>query len=150
MGGTYQVRIELSFASGHRLLEHKGKCVFPHGHTYTAEIWVASQVLSDLGFVVDFTELKEKLGGWIEDNWDHAFLVSSADEEMLGALRAVGGSRVFVFPGENPSAEVMARVLHQQARDLCGVEPLKVRVWESPTQYAEFHGVDPEGSGLGR
>jgi 6-pyruvoyltetrahydropterin/6-carboxytetrahydropterin synthase len=144
MGGKYQVRIELTFASGHRLLEHNGKCVFPHGHTYRAEIWVASESLNELGFVVDFTELKEKVNGWIEEQWDHAFLLNSEDAELLNALRAVSGSRIFVFPGENPSAEVMARELYRRARDLCGIEPLKVRVWESLTQYAEFHETRPE------
>jgi len=141
--GKYRVRIELDFASGHRLLEHNGKCVFPHGHTYRAEIWVASDVLNDLGFVIDFTELKRKVNGWIEENWDHAFLVNSRDVELLNALRAVKGSRVFVFPEENPSAEVMARELYLRAQELCDIEPLRVRVWESPTQYAEFYRASP-------
>lgn len=136
----YQVRIELSFASGHRLLEHNGKCVFPHGHTYKAEIWVASETLNDLGFVVDFTELKEKVNAWVEAEWDHAFLINSRDVELLNALRKVEGSRLFIFQDANPSAEVMASKLYRQTRGLAGVEPLKVRVWESPTQYAEYFG----------
>ena len=140
MAGMYQVRIELVFASGHRLLEHSGKCIFPHGHTYKAEIWVASEALNELGFVVDFTELKERVNCWIEENWDHAFLVNSRDVELLNALRAVKGSRIFIFPEENPSAEVMARELSLRAQELCGVAPFKVRVWESPAQYAEFRG----------
>ena len=139
MGGKYQVRIELTFASGHRLLEHKGKCVFPHGHTYRAEVWVASEALNELGFVVDFTELRQKVNDWIEEHWDHAFLVNSSDGELLDALRAVKGSRIFIFPEENPSAEAMARELYRQAQGLCGILPAKVRVWESPTQYAEFY-----------
>ena len=147
MGGAYQVRVELTFASGHRLLEHKGKCVYPHGHTYKVEIWMASESLNELGFVVDFTELKQKIDGWVEEHWDHAFLVNSRDTELLKALRAVKGSRVFVFPGENPSAEVMAREIHGRAEALCGIAPVRVRVWESPTQYAEFYGTLPE---LGR
>ena len=146
MGGKYQVRIELAFASGHRLLEHNGKCVFPHGHTYKAEIWVASEALNDLGFVVDFTELKQKVNDWIEEHWDHAFLVNSRDTELLNALRAVKRSRIFVFPEENPSAEVMARQLYCQTQELCSIVPLKVRVWESSTQYAEFYGACPERS----
>ena len=145
MGGKYQVRIELTFASGHRLLEHNGKCVFPHGHTYRAEIWVAAGALSELGFVIDFTELKERVGGWVEDHWDHAFLVNSKDVELIRALRGVEGSRIFEFPGENPSAEVMARVLYQQAHGLCGIAPAKVRVWESSIQYAEYN-ADEEPS----
>ena len=138
MGGTYEVRVELAFASGHRLLEHKGKCIYPHGHTYKAEIFVASEALNELGLVVDFTELKQKVSAWIEQHWDHAFLINSKDMELLNALKAVKGSRTFVFQGENPSAEVMARELYHRAQELCGIEPLKVRVWESDTQYAEF------------
>ena len=137
----YQVRVELTFASGHRLLGHNGKCVYPHGHTYRAEVLMSADSLNELGFVVDFTELKEKLGDWIDDNWDHAFLVNSRDSELLEGLQRVKGSRLFVFPDLNPSAEVMARELYQQVQVLCKVEPLCVRVWESPTQYAEFRGV---------
>ena len=146
MGGRYQVRIELEFASGHRLLGHNGKCVYPHGHTYRAEIWVASDSLDDMGFVVDFTDLKAKAHGWLEEYWDHAFLVNSRDGELLEALRSVEGSRIFVFEDENPSAEVMARALFSKTAELCGVAPSRVRVWESPTQYAEYQ----EGDGSWR
>ena len=139
MAGNYQVRIEIDFASGHRLLEHNGKCVFPHGHTYKAEMWVGSDALTEMGFVVDFTEIRQKINRWIEEHWDHAFLANGRDEELLGALNTVKGSRVFVFPDENPTAEVMARELSRKAHELWGVEPLKVRVWESATQYAEYH-----------
>ena len=145
MGGRYRVRIELDFASGHRLLDHQGKCVFPHGHTYRAEIWVASDLLNEMGFVADFTELKQKISCWIEDNWDHAFLVNGKDEELLSALRSVTGSRIVVFPDENPSAEVMAGQLYRRVKELCGMEPIKVRVWESPTQYAEFKPYSAKG-----
>ena len=138
MGGKYQVRIELAFASGHRVLDHPGKCVFPHGHTYTAELWVTSDSLNELGFVVDFTELKQKVNDWVGEHWDHAFLLNSRDGELLDALGTVRGSRVFVFHEENPSAEVMARELYRQTQELCGIEPLRVRVWESSSQYAEF------------
>ena len=139
MGAKHRVRIEVDFASGHRLLEHGGKCVYPHGHTYRAEIWVASESLNDLGFVVDFTELKQEVNAWIEEHWDHAFLLNSRDGELLEALKTVNGSRLYLFEEQNPSAEVMARELYHKAWDVCGVEPLKVRVWESPTQYAEFY-----------
>ena len=138
VGARYEVRIEYVFASGHRLLEHSGKCVFPHGHTYKAEIFVASESLNALGFVVDFTELKEKVSHWIDEHWDHCFLINSRDVELLEALRAVTGSRLFIFREENPSAEAMARELYQQTRELTGAMPVRVRVWESPSQYAEF------------
>ena len=134
----YQIRVEFSFDSGHRVLEHNGKCIFPHGHSYRAEIWVSSETLNQMGFVFDFTELKRALGSWIDSNWDHAFLVNSKDTELLDAFAGVKGSRTYVFSEENPTAEVMARQLFQQTHELCGVAPNKVRVWESPTQYGEY------------
>ena len=138
MNPVYQVRVELTFASGHRLLGHQGKCVYPHGHTYRAEIWMASPQLDELGFVVDFTLLKERLGAWIDQNWDHSFLLNSQDTELLEGLRRVEGSRLFLFDDTNPTSEAMAYRLYLQAHELCGVEPVRVRVWESNTQYAEY------------
>lgn len=141
MVDSYQIRVELDFSAGHRLLEHDGKCLYPHGHNYRVEIWLASQSLTRMGFVMDFTELKQRVNSWIEDNWDHAFLLNSNDQELLGALKGVQGSRLYIFDDMNPSAEVMARELYFRTKDLCGTEPSAVRVWESPTQYAEYQSV---------
>ena len=99
---------------------------------------MASEALDGIGFVMDFTDVKGRVDDWIDEHWDHAFLVSGRDEEMLTALRGVKGSRIFVFPDDNPSAEVMARELYRASEGLCGVAPSRVRVWESPTQYAEY------------
>ena len=53
----YLVRIEIAFDAGHRLLDYRGKCAFPHGHSYRAEVLVTKQELDDLGLAVDFTDL---------------------------------------------------------------------------------------------
>jgi 6-pyruvoyltetrahydropterin/6-carboxytetrahydropterin synthase len=138
----YHVRVEFIFACGHRLLGHRGQCAFPHGHTYKAEVWIGARCLDDMGFVVDFAHIKDALGSWIEENWDHAFLANSLDMEILEALGRVKGSRLFLFPEANPSAETMAHKLYQQVHTLCGTRPIRVRVWESPTQYAEYFEAD--------
>jgi 6-pyruvoyl-tetrahydropterin synthase len=57
----YQIRIEFTFDSGHRLLDYNGKCAYPHGHTYRTEVFIESQSLNDLGLVYDFTDLKDKI-----------------------------------------------------------------------------------------
>ena len=71
----YLVRIEATFDSGHRLLDYDGKCAYPHGHTYKAEVFLGGNSLDSQGLVFDFTDLKRQVKGWIDDNWDHAFLV---------------------------------------------------------------------------
>lgn len=132
------IRIEIVFDSGHRLLDYQGKCAYPHGHTYRAEVFVKAASLDALGLVFDFAELKGRIKAWIDDNWDHAFLVNSRDRELIQGLTSAARGRLYQFQGENPSCEVMSRELYKKVTELCGVAPARVRLWESLNQYAEF------------
>ena len=134
----YADRIELIFDAGHRLLKYKGKCEAPHGHTFKAEIILSSEKLDQTGFVVDFVELRDRIGKWIDENWDHAFLVNEQDEELLDALNSLKEKKIFIFHNQNPTAEVMAKYLYDCVYGLYGDLVSKVRIWESPTQYAEY------------
>ena len=136
----YQIRIELTFDSGHRLLDYNGKCAYPHGHTYRTEVFIESQSLNDLGLVYDFTDIKDKIKTWVDENWDHAFLVNSQDSELIAGLGGASLVRLYEFQDENPSCEVMSRVLYEKTVELCNLVPAKVRLWESVNQYAEFFG----------
>ncbi len=132
------IRIEITFDSGHRLMDYDGKCAFPHGHTYRAEIFLEAASLDSLGLVHDFTDLRGRVKTWIDDNWDHAFLANSLDTELIAGLAPLAKGRLYQFLGENPSCEVMSRELFKQVRELCGAVPAKVRLWESFSQYAEY------------
>ena len=136
----YQIRIEFTFDSGHRLLDYNGKCAYPHGHTYRTEVFIESQSLNDLGLVYDFTDLKDKIKTWVDENWDHAFLVNSQDSELIAGLGGASLVRLYEFQDENPSCEVMSRVLYEKTIELCNLVPAKVRLWESVNQYAELFG----------
>lgn len=138
----YRVRVEVTFDSGHRLLDYQGKCAYPHGHTYLAEIFLSAPALNRLGLLYDFTELKNRINDWIDANWDHAFLLNSRDTELIAGLSRLAKNRLYTFPDENPSCEVMARVLYTKVREVCQVAPAKVRLWESLSQYAEFQEGD--------
>ena len=136
----YLVRIETTFDSGHRLLGYDGKCAFPHGHTYRAEVFLESDTLDPQGLVFDFTELKRRVKSWIDDNWDHSFLLNSRDTELINGLAPASKGRIYRFDEENPSCEVLSRELYTKIVELCGVSPVKVRLWESIDQYAEYSG----------
>jgi len=62
---------KIEFDSGHRVLGHEGKCAHLHGHRYVAEITVESAGLDSLGRVVDFSVIKEKVGKWVDENWEY-------------------------------------------------------------------------------
>ena len=132
-------RVELTFDAGHRLLDYPGNCGVPHGHTYKAEIMLGADSLDKLGFVLDFTELKDVVGKWVHDHWDHGFLLNNRDQELLTALKSLQRSKIFVFDNENPTAEVIARYLFNVVRGQYGPLVSRVRIWESPNQYAEYY-----------
>ena len=137
----YLVRIETTFDSGHRLLDYDGKCAFPHGHTYRAEVFLQANSLDSQDLVFDFTELKRRVKSWIDENWDHAFLVNSRDTELIDGLALASKGRIYQFESRNPSCEVISRELYNVVATLCGMSPAKVRLWESLDQYAEYDGA---------
>ena len=98
------------FSAGHRLWRHEGKCVHIHGHNYTVEFHATAERLDDVGRVIDFSVLKDRLGGWIDQHWDHGFICFQDDHEVRTALAAIPGQKLFVME-VNPTAENLARYL---------------------------------------
>lgn len=126
-----------------------------HGHRGVAEITVGTmhppgaggrKVLDRLGMVVDFGVIKQLVGGWVNDNWDHTTLLHQ-DDPLLQLPsdhrdRVFPGRPPYVMPdGRNPTAECMAAVLFERAGEMlnpAGLVVLSVRVWETPTASAEY------------
>lgn len=132
---------KIHFSSGHRVLHHEGKCATVHGHNYYAHIVAEATHLDELGRVIDFSVLKEKIGGWIDTFWDHNFLVFEEDEELVKCLFSVARKKdPFVCPF-NPTAENMAlyllNVISPMVLDGTGVLVSKVIVYETDNCYAE-------------
>jgi len=65
--------------------------------------------LDGIGRVMDFSVIKEKLCMWLEDNWDHKFLVWDKDP-WAPILRSIDPLGV-VTTSFNPTAENMAEYL---------------------------------------
>ena len=65
---TIRITKQFNFETGHALYGYDGKCKNVHGHSYNIEITVGSNVLDDLGMVVDFGVLKKICEDWIKEN----------------------------------------------------------------------------------
>jgi 6-pyruvoyltetrahydropterin/6-carboxytetrahydropterin synthase len=80
---THQAKRYHDISCGHRVVGHEGKCRFLHGHNYrihfTCEAILTDIPLDGVGRVIDFSEIKARLCMWLEDNWDHKFLVWDVD-----------------------------------------------------------------------
>lgn len=97
-------------SAGHRVCGHESKCSHLHGHNYRITFECTAEELDHLGRVIDFSLIKEKLCLWIEEHWDHHFLVWK-DDPIREALQAIDPT-VVVTPF-NPTAENMARYLSE-------------------------------------
>ena len=77
--------------------------------------------------------------GWLDDHWDHAFLIYEEDANALAAIQMVEPVKYFVMP-DNPTAENMARYLLEVVAphvltDL-GVVTRQVSLWETSESCA--------------
>jgi 6-pyruvoyltetrahydropterin/6-carboxytetrahydropterin synthase len=97
----FRVTREIDFCYGHRLLNYDGKCKHLHGHNGRAVIVIESEKLDNRGMVLDFSDIKRVVSGWIEDNLDHRMILHRADpaREMLEKL----GEPMYLVD-ENPRA----------------------------------------------
>lgn len=132
----------LQFCAGHRVMGHEGKCRNLHGHNYVVFVTAQADELDSVGRVIDFSVLKEKVGGWIDEHWDHGFVLSCHDSSAIGAVSSMTceEQKLSLMP-TNPTAENMADYL---LRLICpvvlsgtGVVVTKVVVWETENCHAE-------------
>lgn len=115
-----------------------------HGHNYVAlfTVTIPANLLrpdvDELGRVIDFSVIKDLIGGWIEQNWDHGFIYWQYDHEMARLFSATLGKSYSGGPNDpaptpeppllkghksyalpyNPTAENMARYL---LNDICPI-----------------------------
>ena len=131
----------MEFNAAHRVVNHESKCATLHGHRYKCEISATTDSLDGIGRVIDFSVLKEKVGGWIDKHWDHTSIIFCDDETTIFHLRAIPFKKDIFVSSWNPTAENMAHFLLKEICPLVlegtGVKVVKVVVWETPNCYAE-------------
>ena len=123
----------IQFCAGHRVHGHETKCKNLHGHNYVA-LFEAEGELDSLGRVIDFSVLKERLGGWIDDQWDHGFILYRLDFDAIRAVGTLAETKIHLMP-TNPTAENMAEFLLKtvgpETLAGTGVKLISVTLWET-------------------
>jgi 6-pyruvoyltetrahydropterin/6-carboxytetrahydropterin synthase len=149
---SFSAHRRIQFCAGHRVMNHGSKCRNMHGHNYVAHIHARATALDSLGMVIDFGVLKEVVGGWIDEKWDHGFIYYEKDLVVKNALHTFQAGEVAGATGDktfyqkmfelptNPTAENMAQYLLETANELLrdhGVEVWKVVLEETENCSAE-------------
>jgi 6-pyruvoyltetrahydropterin/6-carboxytetrahydropterin synthase len=120
----YTVSVQAHYDSAHFLRNYKGKCERLHGHRYVVEVAVRTPTLNQAGIAIDFVELKKHLRALAEE----------LDHRNLNDLPQ--------FEGIETSAENQAHYFYEALRKLLPADLadglLYARVWETPTQWAQY------------
>lgn len=128
----------IKFDAGHRVVNHESKCRTLHGHEYKAEIFAQGD-LDSLGRVIDFSVIKEVIGKWVDDNWDHNMILWQEDPNLELIQRCDGMKKPFVLE-LNPTAENLALFLIEKSNQLLtgsGVKVVKIKLWETSNCFVE-------------
>lgn len=130
-----------SFDSGHRVMNERMKCFNMHGHTYLYELEFEFSEMEEIGYAIDFKEIKRVGCQWIDDIIDHGMIVNPHDKIVIDAAKGTGSKIWYMsLNGENqycnPSAENIAKeiflamaVLFEKYDNL---RIHKITLWETP------------------
>lgn len=154
-----EITRRLEFDAGHRVLNHEGKCRHLHGHRYSVLITVKAPELDNLGRVIDFSVVKEVVGGWIDSELDHNMILHPDDPLLQGIETEVDGKfyagrneadrlvgrHPYIMPASspNPTAENLAQMIGLNAQSLLSarnkaLKVVRLRIYETPNSYADW------------
>ena len=132
----YSVTKRIDFCYGHRLLDYSGICKHPHGHNAVAEIEIRTDGLDTRNMVVDFSDIKRLVKGWIDRELDHRMILRH-DDPLVPPLQALG-EPIYILDS-NPTVERIARLIFDVSHEQ-GLPVMRVTVWETPTSWATYAG----------
>ena len=120
----FMVSVQAHYDSAHFLRNYHGKCERLHGHRYVVELALSRNELDEAGIAFDFVIVKKHLRA-LADRLDHNNL---NDLEPFTQLE--------------PSAENQAKWFWDELKQRLPAEVaaamVYTRVWETPTQWAQY------------
>jgi len=142
-----------SFDAGHRVMNERLKCFNIHGHTYLYELAFNFSKSKDIGYNIDFKEIKRVGCQWIDDHLDHALIVNPNDHFLIQAGIGLKSKMWFMSLNGvgkycNPTVENIAKEIFLAIQFLLNDKDLHlqhIRLYETPNCYTECyrHSISP-------
>jgi 6-pyruvoyltetrahydropterin/6-carboxytetrahydropterin synthase len=137
-----------SFDAGHRMMNERMKCFNLHGHTYLYELVFEFNQMEDIGYAIDFKEIKRVGCQWIDDYLDHGMIINPKDRDIIAVCDTLGSKKwLMSLNGEkeycNPSAENISKEIFIAVSYLLNNNNLKlqeVKLYETPNCYTVCYG----------
>jgi 6-pyruvoyltetrahydropterin/6-carboxytetrahydropterin synthase len=140
-----------NFDSGHRVMNERMKCFNIHGHTYLYELTFSFENMEEIGYAIDFKEIKRVFCQWIDDILDHGMILNPHDTKLIETtkdygtkmwLMSLNGKYAYCNPSvENIAKEVflameiLTNQLYQNAPT--GLEIYDVTIYETPNCWTK-------------
>lgn len=140
------------FDAGHRVMHERFKCFNIHGHEYHYELTFSYRQSYEIGYAIDFKEIKRVACQWLDEAFDHGFIANPKDEVMIAACRQLNSKFYLMHLVDregfcNPSAENIAREMFFGVSVLLDDENLKlvrVQLHETINCYVTCEGLSGE------
>jgi len=140
-----------NFDSGHRVMNEYMKCYNIHGHTYLYELTFSFENMEEIGYALDFKEIKRVFCQWIDDILDHGMILNPKDELLIQTTKQYGTKLwEMSLNGEgeycNPSVENIAKEIFLAmdilSETLYGNSPTglkihNVKIYETPNCWTD-------------
>jgi len=140
-----------SFDSAHRVMNEYMKCYNIHGHTYLYELCFSFENMEEIGYAIDFKEIKRVGAQWIDDILDHGCILNAKDEQLIQTVKDYKTKLwLMSLAGENeycnPSVENIAREMFLAMEILfdtmykdspTGLKIHKITLYETPNCWTE-------------
>lgn len=140
-----------NFDSGHRVMNERMKCFNIHGHTYLYELTFTFHNMEEIGYAIDFKEIKRVFCQWIDDILDHGMILNPHDKLLIETtkeyktklwLMSLNGEGEYCNPSvENIAKEVflamkiLSETLYGDSKT--GLTIHRVTIYETPNCWTE-------------
>ena len=138
---------------GHRVMNERMKCFMLHGHTYLTELMFSFENIEEIGYAIDFKEIKRVFIQFLQDKMDHGMLLNPQDHEIIETIKklnsklwlmSLNGKDEYCNPTvENITKEVfismmvISHVLYGNSPT--GLKIHRVRMYETPNCWSDCY-----------
>ncbi len=134
------------FDASHRIMNEKMKCFNQHGHRYVTHLTFSFDQMEEIGYAIDFKEIKRVGCQWIDDMLDHAAIYNPKDIDFIEPcikhhtklwLMSLNGQGEYCNPSVENIAKEVFLAMKVLFEDYKGLEISEVVMYETPNCYTK-------------
>ncbi len=133
-----------TFDMAHALENYPGKCRHIHGHTYILHVSVSGKILDQRGapldgMIADFTDIKQWVKSEVIETFDHALVLRQNSEHANMNWSELNWTRILLTSYQPTCENIMLDIRDRLIKRIpTGLELVQLRLYETPTSYAEW------------